>query len=71
MKTLFGTEAPLERCVGYCYYHKKWVTAKQMGRKGCIQKHCGAFEVREAHPVWEQRRKAKEKRKERKEWLNE
>lgn len=52
--------------VGYCYKHKAAMTAKQMRLKKCLQKQCNAFKRYEEHPLWEQRERTKELRRQKK-----
>lgn len=69
LRTLFGTEALESKCVGYCWYHKKWVTVQQLKQKECLRKQCNRFEKKE-HPYWEEREKKKQMKKERKRHVN-
>lgn len=51
---------------GFCFYHKKLLTVKQLKAKRCLQKECGALYRYQTHPFWAQREKVKELRDERK-----
>lgn len=42
-QTLYNTESTCSRCIGYCDFHKAYVTQKQMKTKQCLQKNCDAF----------------------------
>ena len=50
------------KCVGYCRYHKCNITAKQMKRRKCLKKQCGAL-ARLPHPYWESREAKRKLRK--------
>lgn len=43
-KTLQKTWAYGRNLVGYCHYHKKFVTRKQADLHGCFRKKCRRFE---------------------------
>lgn len=63
-----GKPCPLggQNAVGYCRLHKVTVTPKQMKKRKCLEKECRHFVRLERHPLWEQKRRAKELRNERK-----
>jgi hypothetical protein len=46
------------------------MTAKQMKAKGCLKKQCWHLIKHEAHPYWKQRASMKQKRKDRKQAIN-
>jgi len=56
---------PKEKCVGYCYYHKTGLTARQLKAKKCLMKGCNALR-RWDHPYWEAREEQRARRAERK-----
>ena len=63
-KVLYGSEST--NVCAYCYKHYKALTPKQVKRKECLAKQCGALKRLE-HPYWDKRDKKKQMRKERKE----
>lgn len=58
-QTLYGSESPCSRCVGYCNFHKAYVTQKQMKTKQCLQKNCDAFIKNTNHQFWIEREQKK------------
>lgn len=62
-QTLYGSESPCSRCVGYCDFHKAYVTQKQMKTKQCLQKNCDAFIKNTNNQFWIDREQKKEKLK--------
>lgn len=62
LKSLYGTEISEKRCVGYCWYHRCYVTATQIKQKECLKKQCDALE-RTEHEYWRQREILKMKKK--------
>lgn len=58
-----------ENCVGFCMYHKKTLSRKQMQNRKCLEKQCNRFIPRKEHPYWQYREKVKEARRLRKEAL--
>lgn len=52
--------------MGFCNYHKVYVTAKQARFKQCAAKHCNAL-IKTDHPYWRERELKKQLRKLRKE----
>lgn len=63
-KTLYNNYS--DNCCAYCKLHNCAMTAKQMKKKECLKKQCWHLEKNEDHPVWRQRERIKELRKERK-----
>ena len=67
-KTLYGSVTKIDKCVGYCYHHRKWLTLRQLRLKKCLSKggheYCHALRIREEHPWWEIRKKRKAERRE-------
>ena len=59
---LYGSWIDKNHCVGYCKFHKGYMTFKQIKKKECLQKQCKALE-KLSHPFWEQREKRKQKKK--------
>lgn len=59
-----------DNCCGYCKLHQCSMTVKQMRQKECLQKQCWHLVKNEEHPYWKQRANMKQKRKNRKENLN-
>lgn len=66
---LFNTYS--DNCCAYCKLHHVNMTVKQMRTKGCLQKQCWHLEKNEMHQYWRQRESTKQKRKDRKQALNE
>ena len=58
-KTLQWTKARGKKLVGYCWYHKKFMTIKQLKQHKCLKKHCDALERFEWHEFWNYRRERK------------
>ena len=70
MKTcLFNTQS--DNVVAYCRHHCCCMTVKQMRCKGCLQKQCWYLQKNEEHQYWRQREATKQKRKCRKQAINE
>ena len=63
---LYGSWIDKKHCVGYCKFHKGYMTFKQIKKKECLQKQCKELE-RLPHQFWEQRAIKKQKKKIRKE----
>lgn len=59
-----------ENCVGFCLYHKKTLSKKQMQNRKCLEKQCKRFSPRKDHPYWRRREEIKEAKRARKEALN-
>lgn len=59
-----------ENCVGFCLYHKKTLSKKQMQNRKCLEKQCKRFAPRKDHPYWQRREEIKEAKRARKEALN-
>lgn len=58
-----------ENCVGFCLYHKKTLSKKQMQNRKCLEKQCKRFAPRKDHPYWRRREEIKEAKRARKEAL--
>jgi len=52
---LYNTDSYFCRCVGYCTFHKAYLTAKQLKTKNCLGKQCGALIRQTGHPFWIER----------------
>lgn len=65
---LFGTCS--DNVCAYCKLHKCHMTVKQMRCKNCLQKECWHLVKNEDHQYWRQRELIKQKRKERKQAIN-
>ena len=50
----------------WCHYHHAGVTVRQMRKKKCLARQCGALEKYSEHPFWEYRENIKRIKKERK-----
>ena len=59
-----------ENCCAYCNLHHCAMTAKQMKCKECLQKQCWHLVKNEDHPYWKQRALMKQKRKARKDRMD-
>ena len=59
-----------DNCCAYCKLHHCSMTVKQMRMKECLQKQCWHLDKNEDHPYWRQRAVVKEKRKARKNRIN-
>ena len=59
-----------DNCCAYCKLHQCSMTVKQMKGKECLQKQCWHLEKNEDHQYWRQREAVKQKRKERKDRIN-
>lgn len=55
--TFYGghTDAP----VGYCYYHRKHLTVRQLKKRDCLARQCPSLKQCREHPYWEQREQKK------------
>ena len=60
-----------DNCCAYCKFHHCSMTVKQMKAKQCLQKQCRHLVKKEDHPYWRQREATKQKRKNRKQAINE
>ena len=65
---LFNSES--NNCCAYCHYHKAFMTVKQMKCKECLNKQCRHLVKNEEHQYWRQRELVKQKRKSRKQTIN-
>ena len=65
---LFGTCS--SNVAAYCQLHHCFVTVKQMKCKNCLQKECWHLVKNENHQYWKQREMVKQKRKARKQAIN-
>ena len=52
---LYNTESYFCRCVGYCTFHKAYMTAKQLKTKNCLGKQCNALIRQTSHSFWLER----------------
>lgn len=52
---LYNTESYFCRCVGYCEFHKAYLTAKQLKTKNCLGKQCDALIRQTSHQFWVER----------------
>ena len=65
---LFGTCS--NNVAAYCRLHRRNMTVKQMRCKNCLQKECWHLVKNDTHQYWHQREIAKQKRKDRKQAIN-
>lgn len=70
MECLYNTHS--DNVAGYCHNpeHPYAMTPRQITCKNCLGKQCGHLERNEAHQWWHQREVKKQKRKKRKENIN-
>lgn len=70
MECLYNTHS--ENVAAYCHNpkHPYAMTVAQMKCKNCLGKQCKDFEIESSHPYWHQREVLKQKRKNRKQRLN-
>ena len=66
---LFNTRS--DNVAAYCRHHHASITVRQMKCKNCLQKECRHLAKNEEHPYWRQREIIKQKRKNRKQRINE
>lgn len=59
-----------DNCCAYCKLHHCSMTVRQMKIKECLQKQCWHLDKNEEHPYWRQRDVMKQKRKARKDRIN-
>lgn len=59
---LYHTEISERRAIGYCHFHKCYLTATQLKQKECLKKQCDALE-RHDHEYWRQRELKKMRKK--------
>lgn len=69
MECLFNTQS--NNVVAYCKYHHCGMTVKQMKCKNCLGKQCHYLRKNENHDFWRQQEVKKQRRKERKQAINE
>lgn len=55
-----------DNCCAYCKLHQCFMTVKQMKAKECLQKQCWHLARNEKHDYWRMRESMKQKRKARK-----
>lgn len=68
MECLYHTHS--DNVVAYCKYHHCAMTVKQMRNKNCLGKQCNYLQKNESHQYWHQRELTKQKRKKRREDIN-
>ena len=61
VEVLYGTETYLWNCPGYCKYHKKYLTVRQIKQKHCLGKQCKCLNKLD-HKFWEQRERKKQRK---------
>ena len=59
-----------DNCCAYCKLHHCSMTVKQMKSKEYLQKQCWHLVKNEEHAYWKQRETMKQKRKDRKDRMN-
>lgn len=65
---LFHSES--NNVAAFCLHHHCGMTVKQMKCKNCLQKECRHLVKNDEHKYWRQRELIKQKRKERKQAIN-
>jgi hypothetical protein len=68
-KCLYNSQS--SNVAGYCRHHNCAMTVKQIKCKNCLQKQCWHLVKNEDHNWWKQREATKQKRKNRKQAMNE
>lgn len=68
MECLYNTNS--DNVVAYCQHHRCAMTVKQMRCKNCLGKQCHYLQKNESHQYWHQRDLKKQKRKNRKERID-
>ena len=58
MRTLYHTDANPKNVVGWCGFHRKWLTRNQLKKHKCLCKQCNALR-KIPNPYWEHREKIK------------
>lgn len=71
VKGMFGSDVSMNHSCGFCRHHSCCLTAKQMKAKNCLGKQCWYLVKNEDHPYWTQRAIMKQKRRDRKQMINE
>lgn len=71
VKGMFGSDVSMNHSCGFCRHHSCCLTAKQMKAKNCLGKQCWYLVKNEDHPYWTQRAIMKQKRRDRKQTINE
>ena len=67
-QTLYNSHS--NNCCAYCKLHQCSMTVKQMKAKECLHKQCWHLVKNEEHDYWRYRASIKQKRKERKDHIN-
>ena len=62
VNVFYGCQSWLSNCVGYCKYHKKYLTENQIKTRKCISKNCVHLQKIE-HKFWRRRERIKEIRR--------
>ena len=65
---LFNSES--NNCCAYCQHHGCNMTVRQMKAKNCLGKQCWYLVKNEEHNYWKQREVMKQKRRDRKQMIN-
>lgn len=61
--SLYGSTIKFRHCVAWCARKKKFLTAHQVNKKGCLGKQCSAFYQVENRGFWNARAKKKLRKK--------
>lgn len=67
---LYGSEFKSCKSCGFCKHHHCHLTVHQMKQHNCLQKQCWYLVKNEDHPYWTQRAIMKQKRRDRKQTIN-
>ena len=59
--SLQGTYARGRKLVGYCHYHRKYVTINQLKYHQCLRKQCKSLHRFEWHGFWIDRKRRRNK----------
>ena len=71
VKGLYGSEFEKNRACAFCTHHRCYLTVKQVRQHECLGKQCWYLKKNEAHDWWRQREVVKQKRKARRQAVNE
>lgn len=64
--TLYECPSYVGKCVGYCAFHKAFVTTKQLKKKQCLTKQCNRLIKQTNHEYWKQKELKKKNKVDRK-----
>ena len=65
LRGLYGSQVSRDKAVGFCKKHCAALTVKTLKCHECLRKQCNALKKYEEHPIWKERARMKEIKKER------